>query len=314
MPIKIRDNLPAAEILNRENIFVMPENEAFHQDIRPLKIAILNLMPVKITTEVQLLRLIGNTALQIEVELLHPKTHISKNTSEEYLTNFYKTFDDVRDEKFDGLIITGAPVEQLEFEQVNYWKEVEDIMEWSIHNVYSTLHICWGAQAGLYYHYDIPKYALKEKMFGVFKHRVLQRDIKLVRGFDDEFFAPHSRHTEVRREDIEKVDELTLLSESEEAGVYLVVAKNGRQIFVTGHSEYDPLTLKSEYLRDRARGINIKVPKNYFPQDDPAKDPVVKWRGHANLLFSNWLNYYVYQETPYNLNAMEPLKKLDRIK
>lgn len=314
MPIKIKDDLPAAEILNNENIFVMPENVAFHQDIRPLKIAILNLMPIKITTEVQLLRLIGNTALQIEVELLHPKTHISKNTSEEYLTNFYKTFDDVKDEKFDGLIITGAPIEHLKFEQVNYWRELEDIMEWSIHNVYSTLHICWGAQAGLYYHYDIPKYILKEKMFGIFKHKVVQKSVKLLRGFDDEFFAPHSRYTEVRREDIEKVDELTILAQSEEAGVYLILAKNGRQIFVTGHSEYDPLTLKSEYLRDVAKGSNIKIPKNYFPQDDPEKEPVVRWRGHSNLLFSNWLNYYVYQETPYNLNEIEPLRKRDKIK
>ncbi|MCC9295869.1 homoserine O-succinyltransferase [Clostridium sp. WLY-B-L2] len=314
MPIKIRDDLPAAEILNNENIFVMPENIAFHQDIRPLKIAILNLMPIKITTEVQLLRLIGNTALQIEVELLHPKTHISKNTSEEYLTNFYKTFDDVKDEKFDGLIITGAPIEHLKFEQVNYWEELEDIMEWSIHNVYSTLHICWGAQAGLYYHYGIPKYSLKEKMFGVFKHRVVQKDVKLVRGFDDEFFAPHSRYTEVRREDIEKVDELTIVAESDEAGIYLVLDKNARQIFVMGHSEYDPLTLKSEYLRDKAKGSNIKIPRNYFPQDDPEKDPVVRWRGHSNLLFSNWLNYYVYQETPYDLNKIEPLKRLDRIR
>ncbi|KAA8674596.1 homoserine O-acetyltransferase MetA [Clostridium sp. HV4-5-A1G] len=314
MPIKIRDDLPAAEILNNENIFVMPENIAFHQDIRPLKIAILNLMPIKITTEVQLLRLIGNTALQIEVELLHPKTHISKNTSEEYLTNFYKTFDDVKDEKFDGLIITGAPIEHLKFEQVNYWEELENIMEWSIHNVYSTLHICWGAQAGLYYHYGIPKYSLKEKMFGVFKHRVVQKDVKLVRGFDDEFFAPHSRYTEVRREDIEKVDELTIVAESDEAGIYLVLDKNARQIFVMGHSEYDPLTLKSEYLRDKAKGSNIKIPRNYFPQDDPEKDPVVRWRGHSNLLFSNWLNYYVYQETPYDLNKIEPLKRLDRIR
>ncbi|CAB1244966.1 homoserine O-succinyltransferase [Clostridium sp. MT-14] len=314
MPIKIRDDLPAAEILNNENIFVMPENIAFHQDIRPLKIAILNLMPIKITTEVQLLRLIGNTALQIEVELLHPKTHISKNTSEEYLTNFYKTFDDVKDEKFDGLIITGAPIEHLKFEQVNYWEELENIMEWSIHNVYSTLHICWGAQAGLYYHYGIPKYSLKEKMFGVFKHRVVQKDVKLVRGFDDEFFAPHSRYTEVRREDIEKVDELTIVAESDEAGIYLVLDKNARQIFVMGHSEYDPLTLKSEYLRDKAKGSNIKIPRNYFPQDDPEEDPVVRWRGHSNLLFSNWLNYYVYQETPYDLNKIEPLKRLDRIR
>lgn len=305
MPIKVRDDLPAIEILNNENIFVMPEGRAFHQDIRPLKIAILNLMPTKITTEVQLLRLIGNTALQIEVELLHPKTHISKNVSEEYLMTFYKTFDDIKHEKFDGLIITGAPIEHLEFEEVSYWEELKDIMEWSLHNVYSTFHICWGAQAGLYYHYNIPKHPLKEKMFGVFPHKVTEKNIKLLRGFDDEFFAPHSRHTEVRREDIEKVKDLTIMAESEESGVYIVTAKKGRQIFVMGHSEYDPLTLKSEYDRDISKGLDIKVPKNYFPKDDPTKDPVVKWRGHANLLFSNWLNYYVYQETPYNLSEIE---------
>jgi homoserine O-succinyltransferase len=305
MPIKIRDDLPAFEILNNENIFIMPENRAFHQDIRPLKIAILNLMPTKITTEVQLLRLIGNTSLQVEIELLHPKTHMSKNISEEYLMNFYKTFDEVKDQKFDGLIITGAPVEQMDFEEVNYWEELKEIMEWSMHNVYSTLHICWGAQAGLYYHYNIPKHALENKMFGVFPHKVLKKNMKILRGFDDEFFVPHSRHTEVKREDIEKVDALNILAESEESGVYMVTAKRGRQIFVTGHSEYDSLTLKSEYDRDINKGLNINVPNNYFPQDDPKKDPIVKWRGHANLLFSNWLNYYVYQETPYNLNEIE---------
>lgn len=304
MPIKIRDDLPSFEILNNENIFVMPENRAFHQDIRPLKIAILNLMPTKITTEVQLLRLIGNTSLQIEIELLHPKTHVSKNISEEYLMNFYKTFDEVKDQKFDGLVITGAPVEQMKFEEVNYWEELKEIMEWSKHNVYSTLHICWGAQAGLYYHYNIPKYLLKKKMFGVFKNKVLKKKVEILRGFDDEFFAPQSRHTEVKREDIEKVKELTILAESEEAGVYMVSAKKGRQIFVTGHSEYDPLTLKSEYDRDASKGLDIEVPKNYFPEDDPSKEPVVRWRGHANLLFSNWLNYYVYQETPYDLNKI----------
>lgn len=304
MPVKVKDDLPAAEILNKENIFIMPESVAFHQDIRPLKILILNLMPLKIATEVQLLRLISNTALQIEVELLHPKTHVSKNISEEYLMTFYKVFDEVKDEKFDGMIITGAPVETLEFEQVEYWKELEDIMDWSTHNVYSTFHICWGAQAGLYHHYNIPKYLLEEKMFGIFKHKTECKNLKLLRGFDDEFFAPHSRHTEVRKEDIEKVKELSIISESDEAGVYIVYAKNGRQIFVMGHSEYDPLTLKSEYDRDVGNGLNIKVPKHYFPDDDPSKIPRVNWRGHSNLLFSNWLNYYVYQGTPYDVNRI----------
>ncbi|MFT8315295.1 MAG: homoserine O-succinyltransferase [Clostridium sp.] len=301
MPIKIRDDLPAAGILNNENIFVMPENRAAHQDIRSLRIAILNLMPNKISTEVQLLRLISNTSLQIDIELLHPKTHVSKNVSEEYLMTYYKTFDEIKDKKFDGLIITGAPVEQLSFDDVNYWDELKDIMDWSVHNVHSTLHICWGAQAGLNYHYDIPKYNLEEKMSGVFSHKVMKKNTKLLRGFDDEFFAPHSRHSEVRSSDIEKVKELTLLSESEEAGVYIVSAKNGRQIFVVGHSEYDPLTLKQEYERDLANGLNPNIPKNYFPKDDPKEAPIVRWRSHANLLFSNWLNYYVYQETPYDL-------------
>lgn len=305
MPIKIQDDLPAAEILINENIFVMPENRAFHQDIRPLKVAILNLMPTKATTEVQLLRLIGNTPLQIEIELLHTKTHVSKNTSEEHLIKFYKTFDDVKHEKFDGLIITGAPVEQMKFEEVNYWEELKEIMEWSKNNVYSTLHICWGAQAGLYYHYGIPKYDLKEKMFGVFPHRINIKNTKLLMGFDDEFYVPHSRHTEVKKEDIEKVEELSILSESEDSGVYVVSTKGGRQIFITGHSEYDPLTLKSEYDRDVNKGLDIKVPKNYYPQDNPQKEPMVKWRGHANLLFSNWLNYYVYQETPYDLEEIK---------
>ncbi|MCM8711623.1 homoserine O-succinyltransferase [Clostridium sp. SYSU_GA19001] len=305
MPIKIQDDLPAAEILTNENIFVMSEDRAFHQDIRPLKVAILNLMPTKIATEVQLLRLIGNTPLQIEIELLHPKTHMSKNTPEEHLTKFYKSLDEVKHEKFDGLIITGAPVEQMEFEEVNYWEELKEIMEWSKHNVYSTFHICWGAQAGLYYHYGIPKYPLKEKMFGVFAHKINQKNVKLMRGFDDEFYVPHSRHTEIRREDIEKVEELTILSESEESGIYIVATKGGRQIFVTGHSEYDPLTLKSEYDRDINKGLDIKVPRNYFKNDDVKNEPIVRWRGHANLLFSNWLNYYVYQETPYDLNQLD---------
>ncbi|MGI6621759.1 MAG: homoserine O-acetyltransferase MetA [Acetivibrionales bacterium] len=305
MPIKIPDNLPAKETLTNENIFVMTEQRAIHQDIRPLRIAILNLMPAKIITETQLLRLIGNTPLQVEIELLHPKTHISKNTPAGHLTTFYKTFDDVRHEKFDGLIITGAPVEQMEFEQVTYWDELKNIMEWSKKNVYSTFHICWGAQAGLYYHYGIKKYPLKEKLFGIFMHRICKTNTMLLRGFDDCFYAPHSRHTEIRREDIEKISELDILSDSEEAGIYIIKTKGGRQIFVTGHSEYDKDTLKSEYERDVSKGLEIKLPRNYFPGDDYSRSPFVTWRSHANLLFSNWLNYYVYQETPYDLSQLE---------
>lgn len=305
MPIKIPDNLPAKEILQNENIFVMDENRAYHQDIRPLRIAIVNLMPTKITTETQLMRVLGNTALQIEVILLRPETHQSKNTSEEHLNNFYKTFSEVKNEKFDGLIITGAPVEQLQFEDVNYWDELTGIMDWAKHHVFSTLYICWAAQAGLYYHYQIAKYPLSEKMFGVFEHNICQKYTKLLRGFDDVFIAPHSRYTEVRKADIEKVAEIELLVDSPEAGVYIVGSKDGRHIFVTGHSEYDPLTLKSEYDRDIAKGLSISVPRNYFPNDDPTKEPVVRWRSHANLLFQNWLNYYVYQETPYDLNDIE---------
>ncbi|HEX9063127.1 MAG TPA: homoserine O-succinyltransferase [Clostridia bacterium] len=304
MPIRIPDNLPAAEILSCENIFVMTEQRAELQDIRPLKIAILNLMPTKIVTETQLLRLLGNTPIQVDVTLLHPKTHISKNTPEEHLINFYKTFDDIKDEKFDGLVITGAPVEHLDFSEVTYWEELCTIMDWSVKNVYSTLHICWGAQAGLYHHYGVDKLLLEEKMFGVFLHRVNIKNLMLTRGFDDEFYAPHSRHTGILRSDIDKIPEIDILSESDEAGVYIMKTKGGRQIFVTGHSEYDPLTLKSEYDRDVARGLSIKVPKNYFPDDDPSKTPIVRWRGHSNLLFANWLNYYVYQETPFDLNQL----------
>lgn len=304
MPIRIPDNLPAAEVLNNENIFVMFEDRAYHQDIRPLKIVILNLMPTKITTETQLLRLLGNTPLQIEIILMHPKSHTSKNTPEEHLLEFYKTFDEVRNERFDGLIITGAPIEQMPFEQVNYWDELTQIMDWSLTNVYSTLHICWGAQAGLYYHYGIPKHDIPQKMFGVFPHTKSKEHVKLLRGFDDVFYVPHSRYTEIRKEDICKVDELEILSESEESGVYLVASKDGRHIFATGHSEYDPLTLKAEYVRDVERGLDISVPKNYFPDDDPSKQPIVKWRGHGNLLFLNWLNYYVYQETPYDITQI----------
>jgi homoserine O-succinyltransferase len=305
MPIKIPNHLPATGILTGENIFVMTEERATHQDIRPLKIAILNLMPTKIVTETQLLRLIGNTPLQVDVTLLHPGTHLSKNTAAEHLATFYQTFDQVCHQKFDGLIITGAPVEQLEFEAVTYWEELTRIMEWSKEHVYSTFHICWGAQAGLYYHYGIHKYPLAEKLFGVFSQRVKRKNIRLLRGFDDRFYVPQSRHTEVRRVDILTRSELVILAESDESGVYIVKNSGGRQIFVTGHSEYDPLTLKAEYDRDRSKGLPIKVPRNYFPGDDPAQPPVVGWRGHANLLFSNWLNYYVYQETPYDLNELE---------
>jgi homoserine O-succinyltransferase len=305
MPIKVPDNLPAAEILSNEDIFIMHEERAVHQDIRPLRIALLNLMPTKIATEIQILRLLGNTPLQVEMVFLHPESYTSKNTPQEYLIRFYNTFREVKGEKFDGLIITGAPVEQMEFEEVAYWEELKEIMDWSVHNVFSTLHICWGAQAGLYHHYGVPKYPLEKKVFGVFHHYVTKKNVKLLRGFDDEFYVPVSRHTEVRREDIEKVPELEILSESKESGVYLVTAKNGRQIFVTGHAEYDPLTLKWEYERDLQKGLDIDIPKNYFPGDDPNQLPKVNWRGHANLLFSNWLNYYVYQETPYDLNEIE---------
>lgn len=304
MPINIPLNLPAAETLANENIFVMNEERAVHQDIRPLKIAILNLMPTKITTETQLLRLLGNTSLQVSVELLRSGTYASRNTSEEHLATFYKTFDEVKDQRFDGLIITGAPVEHLEFEEVDYWRELTHIMDWSLTNVWSTFHICWGAQAGLYYHYGIPKYPLPEKQFGVFPHRVCKKNTMLLRGFDDTFFAPHSRHTEVRRADIEKVDELDILAESDEAGVYIMKSRDKRHIYVTGHSEYDPLTLKAEYDRDVAKGLNINIPRNYFTDDDPTKEPIVKWRAHANLLYANWLNYHVYQETPFDLNDM----------
>lgn len=303
MPIKVPDNLPAKEVLTNENIFVMDESTAFMQDIRPLRIAILNLMPTKETTETQLLRLIGNTPLQLEAVLLHPKTHVSKNTPAEHLEAFYKTFDEIMNQRFDGLIITGAPVEHLPFENVTYWEELKDIMDWSRKNVTSTFHICWGAQAGLYHHYGVRKHDLSEKMFGVFPHTIEKRNVKLLRGFDELFFVPQSRHTEVRRDEIEANDQLEILSESAEAGVYIVASKDGRQIFVTGHSEYDPLTLKWEYDRDVAKGMQVKIPANYYPGNDTAKQPLSTWRAHANLLFSNWLNYYVYQETPYDLGA-----------
>lgn len=304
MPINIPDDLPAADILAGENIFVMNESRAFHQDIRPLRIAIMNLMPTKVATETQLLRLLGNSPIQVDITLLHPEMHVSQNTPIEHLERFYHTFEDVRNQKFDGLIITGAPVENLPFEEVDYWQELVEMMEWSRKHVYSTLHICWGAQAGLYYHYGIQKHPLREKLFGVFEHIVSIRNSKLLRGFDDTFAAPHSRHTGICSKDIEENPALEILSESGEAGVYIAAAKNGRQIFVTGHSEYDALTLKREYERDVKNGLDIKIPKNYFPGDDPEKEPRVSWRSHANLLFSNWLNYYVYQETPYDVSRV----------
>lgn len=300
MPIKVPDSLPAIEILKQENIFVMTETRALSQDIRPLRIAILNLMPTKVATETQFLRLLGNTPLQMEIELLRTGSYNSKNTSEEHLTAFYKTFDEVKNQNYDGLIITGAPIEHLEFEDVDYWQELTEVMEWSKNHVTSTFHICWGAQAGLYYHFGVPKYSLEAKMFGVFPHHIHNRQKMLFRGFDDEFFVPHSRHTDVRREDIAKVPELEILSESPEAGVYLVATRDNRMFFVTGHSEYDSFTLRDEYQRDVQRGLDIAVPCNYFPEDNPDKAPLVKWRGHANLLFTNWLNYYVYQKTPFH--------------
>ncbi|RQW05953.1 MAG: homoserine O-succinyltransferase [Calditrichaeota bacterium] len=304
MPIKIQDGLPAIETLTDENIFVMTETRAVHQDIRPLKILILNLMPLKKATEVHLLRLLSNTALQVEVDLLRTATHESKNTSGNHLDIFYKTFDVISHNKYDGMIITGAPVETLDFEDVTYWDEMKKILEWTVGHVTSTLHICWAAQAGLYYHYGVPKHSVEDKISGVFSHRIEAPKEPIVRGFDDCFFAPHSRHTEVKREDIEGIAELSIVSDSDEAGLYIVTARQGRQIFVTGHSEYDPLTLKEEYERDLSKGMEPKIPANYFPNDDPALPPVVSWRSHANLLFSNWLNYYVYQMTPYNLDEI----------
>lgn len=297
--------MPAAKVLEQENIFFMKHSKSIHQDIRPLEILFLNLMPDKITTETQILRLIGNSPLQTNITFIHPKNHESKNTSKDHLISFYTHFEKVKHKKFDGLIITGAPVELFDFEKVDYWEELKEIMEWSKHNVFSTFHICWAAQAGLYYHYGIKKYSLKEKMFGVFGHEVRKKNIKLLRGFDDFFYVPHSRYTQVRAEDIKKISELDILSESNESGVYLVSSKDGKQFFVTGHSEYDFDTLKKEYERDIAKGLKIKIPKNYFEENDSSKKPVVSWRSHANLLYCNWLNYYVYQETPYKLDQIK---------
>jgi homoserine O-succinyltransferase len=305
MPLNIPDNLPAIEILNEENIFVMRETRATHQDIRPMQVVILNLMPVKITTETHILRLLSNTPLQTEIVLLHTKNHVSKHTPIEHLQAFYKTYDEIRDRKFDGMIITGAPIEHLDFEKIDYWEELKDIMDWAKCNVTSTMFICWGAQAGLYHYYNIPKYMLDKKLFGVFYHTINDPKIPLIRGFDEEFQAPHSRYTEVRKEDIEKVRDLIIVSESQEAGIYIVMTRNGRQIFITGHSEYDPTTLKEEYERDLKKGLNIELPRNYFSGDDPGKTPKVRWKSHANLLYYNWLNYYVYQMTPYNINDIK---------
>ena len=304
MPIQIPNDLPAAGVLQQENIFVMPENRAATQDIRPLEIVLLNLMPTKIATETQFSRLLGNTPLQVKLELMHTSTHVSKNVTQEHLLNFYKSFDELKHRKFDGMVITGAPVENMPFEEVDYWAELCEIMEWSKTNVHSTFHICWGAQAGLYYHYGVPKYPLSEKLFGVFPHTADYKRSILLRGFDDKFWVPHSRHTTIRREDVEAVDGLKILASSEQAGVYAVMSKGGRQIFVTGHSEYDPETLQNEYLRDKNLGLPIRVPENYYPNDDDTQPPVVRWRSHANLLFSNWLNYFVYQTTPYDIMSI----------
>ncbi|MDL2273233.1 homoserine O-succinyltransferase [Oscillospiraceae bacterium OttesenSCG-928-G22] len=301
MPIKIASDLPARKVLEQENIFVMTETRALHQDIRPLKLVILNLMPVKITTETQILRCLSNSPLQIEVDLLQASSHVSKNTPQDHLLSFYYTFDEIKDRKYDGMIITGAPVELLPFEEVDYWPELKRIMDWSLENVFSTFHICWGAQAALYYHYGVPKYPLERKLFGVFDHRVIHSTAPLFRGFDDHFSAPHSRYTECREDDVRRAG-LKILSDSADAGLYVVANRDGRQIFVTGHSEYDGDTLKTELQRDRERGLDTALPKNYFPRDDERARPRVTWRSHANLLYSNWLNYYVYQTTPYNLS------------
>ena len=307
MPIKIPEDLPARPILEGENIFVMTEGRANRQDIRPLEIAIVNLMPTKIATETQLLRLLGNTPLQVNVTLLRAEGHESKNTAPQHLERFYKTFSQVRDSSFDGMIITGAPVEQLAFEEVDYWDELVGIMDYAKKHVHATLYICWGAQAGLYYHYGIGKTDLPEKLFGVYPHVVERRSSMLMRGFDDVFMVPHSRHTSVRREDIERCGKLKILASSEQAGVYAMATEGGRQIFITGHSEYDARTLESEYLRDKNAGLPIHVPENYYPDDDDTKPPMVTWRSHANLLYQNWLNYFVYQTTPYDLSAIRPV-------
>ena len=305
MPIRIPNDLPAVKALEKENIFVMTERRAITQDIRPLKILLLNLMPKKIETETQISRLLGNSPLQVDLELIHTKSHFSRNTPAEHLITFYKTFDDVKERTFDGLIITGAPVENMPFEEVEYWDELCEIMEWSKTHVHSTFHICWGAQAGLYYHYGIDKVALPRKISGVFEHKLDYKQSMLLRGFDDRFYVPQSRFTTVRTEDVKAVKELKILASSKETGIYAISAKKGRQFFITGHSEYDADTLKNEYIHDTAAGLPVDVPKNYFPGDDPTKPPIVRWRAHANLLYTNWLNYFVYQSTPYDITEIK---------
>lgn len=306
MPLNLPDKLPAINLLKEENIFVIDNSRANAQDIRPLKIVVLNLMPLKITTETDLIRLLSNSPLQIEVSFMKLKSHTSKNTPIEHMKAFYRDFASMREERFDGMIITGAPVEHLEFEDVNYWSEITEIFDWTRTHVMSTMYICWAAQAGLYYHYGIPKYQLDKKMFGIFEHHVTEgfSHLPIFRGFDDVFYVPHSRHTEVRREDIDKCKELQVVSESDESGVHIVMARGGREIFVTGHSEYSPYTLDGEYRRDLGKGLPIDMPKNYYRNDDPEQGPLVRWRSTANLLFCNWLNYYVYQETPYDINQI----------
>ena len=305
MPIKVKDGLPAISHLSQENIFVMTRSRAEHQDIRPLRIAILNLMPEKEKTELHLLRRLSNSPIQLEVDLLHTETHQSRNTSKEHLSAFYTTFSRIRHNKYDGLIITGAPVEQMEFDEVDYWDELKEVMDWSKHNVSSTLHLCWAAQAGLFHHYNIPKHPLPKKQFGIYEHFLLDRNCPLTRGFDDVFWAPHSRHTTIHEADIAKAKDIKIVSKSAEAGVYIVVSRDSKQVFVTGHSEYDPHTLLQEYERDRKKGLPIEIPQNYFQDNDPGKHPIVKWNSHSSLLFSNWINYYVYQLTPYDLGNIK---------
>lgn len=304
MPLNIPSNLPAVEALKKENIFVKDSESAANQDIRPLRIIVLNLMPLKITTETDLIRLLSNTPLQIELDLLKIKSHTSKNTPVEHMMTFYKDFDTIKKQRYDGMIITGAPVENLDFSEVTYWDEIVEIFDWAKTHVTSTLYICWAAQAGLFHYYGIPKYPLDKKKFGVFKHKILDPKNPIFRGFDDLFYAPHSRHSEIRRADIEKVPSLKILSESDDAGIYIVEGRNGREFFITGHSEYAPNTLKDEYFRDKDKGLDIEIPKNYFEDDDPQKQPIVRWRSHGNLLFTNWLNYFVYQKTPYNISRI----------
>ncbi|MDH6305795.1 homoserine O-succinyltransferase [Parabacteroides sp. PF5-5] len=310
MPLNLQKNLPAIDLLKKEHIFVMDSLRASAQDIRPLRVVVLNLMPLKITTETDLIRLLSNTPLQIEVEFMKIKGHTPKNTPIEHMQEFYKDFDEIADQYYDGLIVTGAPVEQMAFEEVNYWEEITGIFDWARRHVTSTLYICWAAQAALYHFYGVPKYALAAKKFGVFRHTLREPFLPIFRGFDEEFYVPHSRHTEIRREDILKVPELMLLSESEESGVYMAMSRGGREFYITGHSEYSPYTLNDEYIRDVDKGLPINVPTNYYRNNDPALGPVVRWRGHANLLFTNWLNYYVYQETPFRIEDIKNLNEL----